>query len=356
MIYYRHTDLLLSLLRLALWGDREPFESLRPIGEEEWRVAFNLAASHTVVGLAWQGICMLEEEELPSQELLCVWAAKSAKIEQASDKMNSVLSSLMTLFHDNGLNPIVMKGQCVASLYDKPSLRECGDIDLYLGKEEFGKSRNMLGKSKRAADGCYRSIYKSVEVEMHPRYIDICNPFAQSAIRRIIEEKGSSQVEIAPGLAVTGLAPEVNLLSLSAHIMKHSFGRGIGLRQMCDLAMACKRYHGTIDGEFVARTAKSLGLRKWNRQVYSFLVLQLGMDAEYLPYPIALSKSQVVTERVLYGGNFGRMVYDENGKGKLAHKGETVWSMVKNSFWTLGCAPMEWLSYFTKLAFGQFRR
>lgn len=357
MLYYRHTDLLLSLLRLALWDDREPFTALGPISEDEWSVAFYLAANHTVQGLAWQGICKLEDKDMPPKDLLYIWTAKVAVLEQASANMNSALAQLMSLLQGRGLHPIVMKGQCAAALYDKPQLRECGDIDLYFQtEEEFRQSREVLGNCAHTADGCYRTSYMGIEVEIHPRFIDISNPFVAPVIRKMLNDKPFTQIEAAPGLVLTGAAPEVNLIALSTHIMKHSFGRGIGLRQMCDLAMACARYHGTIDKACVAQTSKALKLERWDRLAYSFLAIQLGMPEEYLPYDIELTKSHTISDRILFGGNFGRMAHDTDNKNTIARKGETAMSMIRNSFWTLRCSPLESFFHFSRLALGQFKR
>lgn len=355
MIYYRHTDLLLALLRLALWDDKAAFLALKPVSEDEWGVAFKLAANHTVRGMAWQGVCKLQPDEMPHTDLLYTWIAKATVLEKASKHMNTVLAELIDLLYRQGLHPIVKKGQCAAALYEHPLLRECGDIDLFFPtKKEYEQCKHVLGPHSNTPDGCYRTLFKGIIVEVHPQLLDINNPFAAPAIHKLLAEKAYEKIEATPGLELMTAAPEVNLVLLSSHIMKHTFGRGIGLRQMCDLAMACKRYHGIIDSRKAQHNSHSLGLEKWDNLLYSFLVNQLGMPEYLLPFPMSLSNSQSLTRRILHSGNFGCMKYGlSSTSNPVKHKGITAYSMVKNLFWSLHYAPIESLLYFTRFTYGQ---
>ncbi len=87
---------------------------------------------------------------------------------------------------------------------------------------------------------------------------------------------------------------------LSAHILKHCMGVGIGLRQLCDLAMAYKAL--AVPPEDLRRCFRDVGLERWNRLLFSFLHQYLGAEPLYdtLPSPDPLLKI------VLEGGNFGQ--------------------------------------------------
>ncbi|MCC8114549.1 MAG: nucleotidyltransferase family protein [Bacteroidales bacterium] len=355
MINYRHTDLLLALLRLALWADKEPFLALSPVSPEEWQAAYNLAACHAVTGVAWQGICQLDAAELPPTELLCIWTAKATALEKSSERMNQVLSALMERLGSAGLRPVVMKGQTVAALYPKPLLRETGDIDLYFPERaDMDACISALEPATASPDGSYRARYMGVEVEINPTLIDLTSGRKTRSVSASIAPEQFIEVDAAPGLRLRASAPQVNLLLLSSHILKHTFGRGIGLRQMCDLAMACRAYRGKIDPAHQARASRRMGLRVWDRHLYSFLVRQLGMPAEYVPYKIRLSKSHTLSQRVLLGGNFGRMVYSPSANS-VKSKGVTALSLLRSSLWSLRIAPRKYLKCISSLALGQFR-
>ena len=52
-------------------------------------------------------------------------------------KLNRNISRLVALFREAGIDPVLLKGQGIALNYPEPMLRECGDIDLYVGPEQY---------------------------------------------------------------------------------------------------------------------------------------------------------------------------------------------------------------------------
>ena len=165
--------------------------------------------------------------------------------------MNRVLTELYELFHTNGLHPILQKGQGIARFYEKPLLRECGDIDFYFSdKEESRQAASLVSQtgcrvSPKADDSlCY--YWKGVNVEHHTRLTDLHSPFIRKYLYKQEQDPANLTSFKLPGnpTEITIPSPLLNLVLLNTHIMKHAFGWGIGLRQLCDLARAitaCKR-------------------------------------------------------------------------------------------------------------------
>lgn len=129
-------NVLLLLVRLGLWGDREEHNTRLNLTEEDWNDVFRLAMQHTVTGLAFQGVSHLPDSQIPPQSLLVRWMAETDAVERRNKRMNGVLGLLYNIFHEKGLNPILQKGQGVANYYESPLLRVCGDIDLYFNNKK----------------------------------------------------------------------------------------------------------------------------------------------------------------------------------------------------------------------------
>lgn len=241
------TEVLFILVRAGLWEKVPENLSLFPRSSESWERIFNLAQRQTVTGLVYQGLCQLPDELLPPEQQLLHWVATIDRIERANLRMNRVLTELYELFHTNGLHPVLQKGQGIARFYEKPLLRECGDIDFYFSdKEESRQAASLVSQmgcrvSPKADDSlCY--YWKGVNVEHHTRLTDLHSPFIRKYLYKQEQDPANLTSFRLPGnpTEITIPSPLLNLVLLNTHIMKHAFGWGIGLRQLCDLARA---YH-----------------------------------------------------------------------------------------------------------------
>ena len=90
---------------------------------------------------------------------------------------------------------VLQKGQGVALLYEKPALRQCGDIDFYFLSETESQAAARLMQQKgcrlhTAPDGsvCYR--WQGIEIEHHPALLDLQNPHLRGYLQELIAEKG----------------------------------------------------------------------------------------------------------------------------------------------------------------------
>lgn len=382
------------LLRAGLWG-RDPIaEGFRRLGDEEWEQVFKMSGRQTVSGIVFDGICRLPDEFQPSQAIFAKWVVAADRIERSNERMNAVLRELTGTFVSGGLRPVLQKGQGVAALYPTPAHRECGDIDFYFPEDRLlslSKQRTMNDKAvelvkshgakvETMPDGSQSYEWKGIEIEQHPTIVDLCSPAARKWISELDEEPGYVPSDLADGLRVP--SPELNALLLNSHILKHTLGKGIGLRQMCDLAMEyhriCADGRKTECGGRIFSLYKKAGILKWSRLLHSFLVGVIGLPEEELPY-----SEKVVSYRPLFrivedGGNFGQhrskgsegsghfdRLSDRNGsaastgsrdRSTCKRKLETAGMFLRRSGFSIRFAPKEAFWTFWELAKGQFRK
>ncbi len=319
-------DAFLILLRAGLWG-RNPMEEGFPrLGDEEWEQVFKMSGRQTVSGIVFDGICRLPDEDQPSQGVFAKWVVAADRIESNNVRMNAALRELVKLFTDNGLRPVLQKGQGVAALYPAPLHRECGDIDFYFpeGLLSLSKHPTMNDKAVELVksqgikvelmpDGSQSYEWQGIEIEQHPTIVDLCSPAARKWIKELDDEPGYVPSDLADGLRVP--SPELNALLLNSHILKHTLGKGIGLRQMCDLAMEYHRISLEEDkqerGERIFSLYRRAGILKWSRLLHSFLVGVIGLPEEELPYSEKVVSYWPLFRIVEDGGNFGQF----RGKG-----------------------------------------
>lgn len=73
--------------------------------------------------------------------------AETDAIERKNMQMNKALELLVQWFTESGVQPVLQKGQGIASLYENPLLRECGDIDFYFDSRQMFEKLFLLSVS-----------------------------------------------------------------------------------------------------------------------------------------------------------------------------------------------------------------
>ena len=362
----RTLQALFALLQAGLWGRYDgAAASVFPLSAEEWERVFTLARQQTVTGIAFRGLDFLPEEAAPPMVVAAKWMAHADRIEQSNRIMNGTVAKLYGHFASVGVEAVLQKGQGVAAMYPEPLLRECGDIDLYFPGHD-GVSDPLAGipgaVRKRQPDNSWSYLVEEIIVEHHADLVDIQGPRAKRYVKRLIEEKGFEKVVTGDGVEVMVPAPEVNLLLLSSHILKHAFGVGIGLRQFCDYAVARRYYEGRVNEEEMREIWKKTGLEKWEWLLEEFIGrdnkdLQDDSHSERSEESFYKKKTGALLDIVLKGGNFGVYSKDrENAShARWARKVQTFRSLAGNVRFAFRYAPREWFWTIVQLLGGQFR-
>lgn len=348
---------LFALLRAGLWErEDEAMASVFSLSAKEWEGVLELACRQTVAGIAFRGLDFLPEGAEPPMGLMAKWMARVDRIESANKAMNRAVARLFGHFSAHGTEAVLQKGQGIAMMYPDPLLRECGDIDLYFPDHD-GKSDPLEGlpgaARERHPDGSWVYNLGGIVVEHHGELLDIQRPRCREYVEKLIAEKGFERIVLGDGTEVSVSAPEVNLLLLSSHILKHALGVGIGLRQICDYAVARRYYEGRVDEEQMREIWRRTGLDKWQVLLEGFVEEYLGGSEESFDN----KKTGILLDIVLKGGNFG--VYSEDrakaSRARLSRKLHTLRSFVGNVGFALRYAPGEWFWTTMQLLGGQIR-
>lgn len=345
----RFFEALLVLTRAGLW-ERQPenFGAI-PATAEDWDCVLQLARQQTVTGIAYRGLHYLPEPLMPPESLLVRWTAYADAVERTNRAMNNALASLTSMYRQCGLDPVIQKGQGVARFYASPLLRECGDIDIYFPSKQawdtaLAQLRQRGISVMKMADKSVSYRWQGVEVEHHRHLFDLHNPFLQGEAGSLEREHGFSSLtlETDPSVRISVPAPMLDLLLQNLHILKHTLGWGIGLRQLCDMARSCYVLHGRICQEKMEILCRKLGLSKWSPLLHSFLIEHLGLPEKCLPYPSVASSSDQLYEIIRRGGNFGHYVPGRKSGGQTwRHKMQTSHSFLRNIRFACRYAPKE---------------
>ena len=326
------TDIFFALLRAGLWE-----KDLRLDAElscEDWNALLDTARRQAVLGLFYRGIAHLPEDQMPPADLRLQLLAEIDRIERWNKQLEQVQQALLGRFRDAGLNPLVQKGTEAGKYYAYPLLRESGDIDLYFPSGEFERAMALPPQVRTASDGAGVFTFRDVTVELHPRYFDLHRPDAE------LPEVPSVYAE---------------LLMLSAHILKHAIGAGVGCKQLCDMAIALAHTDGRYDKEQFRAYLKRAGLLRWQRVLCSLLVEDLGLDPACCLPDFSPCDPAPLRRIVLAGGAFGLFAPTREKavrSGKTARKIQSASAFLRRLPFSLRVASRETVATIGELVKG----
>ena len=365
-------DALLLLLRAGLWEQLPPHElraeesgrpTLFPLTADEWALLYGEACKQTVVGIVWQGVSLLPQEFMPPHATTMRWVAHVDAIERHNATMHKALASLLALYKSRGIEAIVLKGDTVAALYPLPELRQSGDIDLYFPNADDRKLAEELVRengcaTSHSADRSTLFTWQGATVEHHSEIFDLQRPRSVKIVEQTMQgiENLFLPLRVNDSLVIEALAPRPNMLLLVTHTLKHAMGRGVGLRQLCDVAMAYKAQGGALDATAQKELFAAMGLERWCALLHSFLTQHLGLPRTALPWDTPERDTTPLMHIVRKGGNFGQHAATSKSSGAVTHKIDTALSFIRNIGFCAEYAPLESLYTFWQLLKGQCKR
>lgn len=354
-------DAFKELLCKGLAGSEPDITLFENLTDDGWETIYRTARRQTVCGVCYDALCRLPDRLLPSSSLLPRWVARVNAIETANLAMRAALSRLVSTLKASGLHPMVQKGLSVARFYISPDLRESGDIDLWLPGKELSAGVDIVRKlgcrPVTHPDGSIAFNYQGFVVEFHRALINVCNPSIakqlESYVAGMCRDYGddSSSIPSPP--------PMLELLLLDVHIMRHAFGNGIGLRQICDYVLASKALRDSYDHAEFERLCRKTGISKWTALLNGFAACYLDASPADLPPSGRDGKGGLPVERLFdiisKGGNFGHHM--PNYSSSLGNMGKrklhTLSMFARRGRFALSVAPGEAFWQIFRLIMGQ---
>ena len=355
----------LELLKAGMWG-RKPHV---PQGFAEWNKVVMSAKSQSVLGVVAQ--VMLSDEDVSSQ-LPQDMKARLKKFLMNNllthNLLNNTLIKVVSTLREGGVESVLLKGQGLARNYPQPELRQCGDIDLYVGLENAEKAHDLLSPIAEKIDRKeYLTVGKhyhvtmpgGVEVEVH-RYTDNHLTKKLEETYQAASAKGTTEGLVVydfAGTPVNTPSDEFNAFFVFNHLFHHFLTSGIGLRQFCDWMMFLHARKGKLDLEYLRKLLIDMDMLMPWQAFGCVLVDKLGMPEDEFPFfdRAQDGKTDKILSRVLKEGNFGkeRRVYKNRGTNYLLNKTRSFFGHIGKSAGLISIFPKQvWLQYKNTIAVG----
>lgn len=301
-----------ALLRAALWNAPVAID-----GPIDWKAVMQIAEFHGNNVLLADLAARMDEEN-PSPKMLAKMQTAMRDNLMHHLRLRQILLSAVTLLREHGIEPVLLKGFGLALLYPNPSLRQFGDIDLFIGQSDFHEACTLL----RTLPGGYNwgeevdvGKHYNIEFGQYPMEIhrvssDI-EDAKEQALYSAVEQDGlleHPQRVGVDGFEITIPSKEFVVFFTFYHAWHHFLTTGVGLRQLSDVAMALHAYRGQLDLEKLREWLTSMHLMlPW--QTFGFLLVDyLGLPQTEMPFFDASCRrrAQIVYKRLMKEGNFKR--------------------------------------------------
>lgn len=305
----------LALVRAGLWNTPAPSALFSGISATEWDEIYHFARTQTLLAIAFDGLLCLPGELRPPRPLYLKWAAKVAQIEEGNTRLNAALPEIFDTYREAGLHPVLLKGQGLAALYANPLHRQCGDIDIYLGKDGQPMANTLLLRLGAEVEGEISNKHAGyslhgIHIENHRCILTMNNPAKSRYFRRLVAEWYPHRAETREINDYPVRLPPAtfNALYVFMHAFGHFLERGIGLRQVCDWARLLSMRCQDINRPTLQLHLRKLGLLPAAKAFGYIAVKHLGLAEEHLPFSIKGIEpaAEMLLDDIFAAGNFGQ--------------------------------------------------
>lgn len=321
--------LFFELIQVSI-GSKEKLSSVPSTAE--WEKLFVLAEKHAVIGMCFHGIQILYKYQSSQMvnlpiKLKMQWLGITSNIQIENDLLNKRAKEVTLLFAEGGFDSVVLKGQGIARLYSDSSLRQSGDIDLWVKGSREDVIAFMYWKKWKVGRSVVHhtdvEIFSDASVEVHHYPSYTYSPIRWLKYKKWFREQEKiqfKQMDRSVGFCCPSL--EFNLVYVLLHIYRHVFHEGIGLRQLMDYYMVLqaasksKNENSELRG-LAMKILRRFGLERFAGAVMYVEQLVFGMKDDMLLCSPNIKAGQFLLNEIMRAGNFGK--YDERIQN--AHKG-----------------------------------
>lgn len=292
----------------------------------EWDEIYKLSKQQTLVGVLFAAIEKLPAEQKPPRTLLLQWYGHTETIKAKNAQVNEDTVRICEIVRNDGMRCLVLKGQGIATYYPNPSLRQCGDIDLWIegGLKNVKNYLHTKGEVKNIIYthmDCDAPVSTEVEVHHCPSYF--YNPLYLWRMKRYFKGQTDLFENYINLPQDTGKiyipTVEFNRFYILLHIYRHYFTEGIGLRQMLDYYYVITKEDTEESKHRTMKLFKRTGMTGFVGATMWVLQKVFGLEDKYLLCNPDKRRGKQLLKEILIAGNFGKFDdrINKNSQNKL---------------------------------------
>lgn len=280
-----------SLIKSALSGKPVPL----PEGFDLEQVK-KLVSRHQIQNLIYYGAVNCGFD--PKSELMRELFSATCRYMYIDERQRWELEKIRTVFEENGIAYMPLKGVLMKPLYPRPDMRIMGDADILIRLDQYDKIRPLMQQlgftEKLESDHELIWTKPTLYLELHKRVIPSYNKDYAAYFGdgwRLARPCGD-----VPGCYQ--MSDEDQMVYLFTHFAKHYRDGGIGIRHLTDLYVY-RKAKPQLDEEYIENELKALQLDVFYKNVCATLeaVFEDGLESDI---------TRMILKVILNSGLYGR--------------------------------------------------
>lgn len=358
----KHT-ILLSILRSGLWQEEIEY----PESFNDWSGLMELAINQSVAAIVAKAILNNQEylSRIPNDFRLKLKSFLVSNV-MAYNSMTDTLKEVYTTLKTSGIPVVLLKGHSLSINYPYPELRQCGDIDLYVGIENSLAAHKVLSTFCEKIEPEVAALYgKHFDATVNKFKIEVHRHTSSHTTRKTKKVyESASRIGMTDGLdSVTFGDVEVSTPAVDFyayyifdHLFEHFLISGVGLRHLTDWMLFLTANRDRINKDNLKRLLEDMDmLEAW--QVFgSVLVTYLGMKKEDFPFYAHSDNEEFVMNCILSDGNFGKSTkyYKGRSNNYLMTKFNAVCCHITRGAQMIRVFPLQEMRHFHRVIVNYF--
>ncbi len=228
------------------------------------------------------------------------------------------LKELEENFEREGIYNLTLKGAVLKGLYPSPELREMSDIDVMIYDVNLNRAKKVVEEMgfTLIASIKHHDIYRKspwLVIELHHSLYD-------EDVDRIQYEyfKNNKELKVKEGKKYAlQFETEDFYVYLIAHMAKHFYETGCGIRNIVDVYIYRKLYEGSWDTAVIESELKKCGLTAFENRIHTLARVWLGGERTDL-------YSTMLFHYMVDCGIYGKGEYGMWGQFALLNENKTI--------------------------------
>ncbi len=223
--------------------------------------SLDLVYKHKIANIFYNGLinsCVPLSKEIKDFYLKLLFFELSQDTHQ-----QLVITEITSLFNENKVDHMLLKGCLMKGLYPNPEMRRMGDIDILIKQSQYKIIKKVLSKNgyneQTESDHELKWTKGQVLVELHKKLVARTHSDLYSYYGDWFEK---AVPESEYGYKMTD---EDFLIYLLVHFTKHYRKTGIGIMHVCDIYLFIK--NKKLNEEYLNSELEKLGLLKFYKNI-----------------------------------------------------------------------------------------